>query len=309
MGQLTTTPKTALTVTTYAEFKDDIQRFVRGLYNFLIVIGDTGIGKTETIRRALPRGNYGETSGKPSAFGLYCFCHDHRDQFLLLDDLSPKVYTDPATNAMLKRLTETKKTKQLDWTTKAATDRGYPQTFKTNSRVIITVNDWQGTSQHIKAIEGRAKIVLFKPTLHEVHMNVSEWFTDQEVFDFVIAHHRIQAEPDMRLFGNILAEKRAGAPWHKRALEMMVGNSKRLAMAEILLDPRYTSNNQRQEAFVSSGFGSRATFYTLLKEFRFYQEKIPDGKITLQNPKPTVIGKPDVEENDEHEEEVGDDDE
>ena len=80
------------------------------------------------------------------------------------------------------------------------------------------------------------------------------WY-DQEVYDFIWQHRRFITRPDMRAYRRIAEQKRAGRPWHKRALEMLIGDKRLQEIAKLLADPQYTSNNQRAQAFVEQGYG------------------------------------------------------
>ncbi|WP_254508754.1 hypothetical protein [Anatilimnocola floriformis] len=61
-------PKHAVTIHTYKEFREDVRRFADGKFNFLIVIGTAGLGKTETVKEQVE--DYVEFSG-----GCRVECH------------------------------------------------------------------------------------------------------------------------------------------------------------------------------------------------------------------------------------------
>ena len=68
-------PEHAITVTTFAEFRDDVNAFADGRYNFMIVIGNNGLSKTETLQNAVD--NPLIVEGRPSAWNLYKLLHDN----------------------------------------------------------------------------------------------------------------------------------------------------------------------------------------------------------------------------------------
>lgn len=273
-------PAHAITVRTYQEFRDDIQVFAQGRYNFTIVIGATGIAKTETVREMLGQGNYLELNGSPSAWRFYQLLYENRNKFVVLDDVTPKFFRDDKTVSMLKHLTNTVPVKTLRWaTTSAGVGMEYPSEFVTTSRVIVLANAWDSVDEHIRALEGRAFTMRFDPTPTEVLHEVSRrgWFHDQEVYDYIWEHRRFITQPDMRLFGKLSEQRKAGRPWKKRGLEMIIGNEQLVNVAQLLADPKYTSNRQRMKAFVDLGYGGRTHFYDLLNEFRFYREADPNA--------------------------------
>jgi hypothetical protein len=145
---------------------------------------------------------------------------------------------------------------------------------------VLLTNQWQTIGEHVRAIESRACIIIFDPTPEEVHFEVGRrgWFYDQEIYDFVWEHRKFITRPDMRVYRRIAEQKQAGRPWHKRALEMLIGDQRMQAIAKLLDDPRFRSNNTRAEVFVAMGLGSRSTFYLLLKEFLRYPAVSPHAE-------------------------------
>ena len=277
-------PEHAIRITTFDEFRDDIAAFAKGKYNSLLVIGNNGLSKTEAIRSMVE--NPLVLTGEPTAWKLYQELHDHRDSTVILDDVSTKFYRDSKSLAYLKQLMETKQVKTLKWQTNAAGDGlSYPSEFDTTSKVAILTNSWDSINEHVRAVEGRATTIVFDPSPEEVHREVGRggWFKDQEVFDFVWENQGLITKPNMRLYTKILEQKRAGRPWRSRGIEMMVGDGRLNQIAQLLADPTFKNNTQRCKRFIELGYGKRATFYNLLKEFRFY-------KPTSESEPPVLIG-------------------
>lgn len=265
-------PEHAIVVTTFDEFRDDIQAFANGKYQFLLVIGNNGLSKTETVSRAVEQPLVIE--GEPTAWKLYQELYDNLDATVIFDDVASKFYRDSKTLSYLKKLTETKKVKTLRWPTNSAgEDKEYPSSFQTTSRAVILTNSWDSINEHVRAIEGRAFSIVFDPDPIEVHLEVGRrgWFHDQEVYDFVWENRQLITKPNMRLYVKIAEQKKAGRPWRKRGLEMIVGDDRLNKIAQLLIDKKYKNNTARCEEFQRLGWGSRATFYNLLKEFRFYK--------------------------------------
>lgn len=272
-GSRTSRPEHAIVVDNYAELRDDFEAFAEGKYNFLIVIGNNGLGKSETIKELLAAANRTHVvfEGSPSEFKFYCDLYDNLNATVILDDVDPKFFRQSKSITYLKQLTETRTVKTLRWPT-ASTGEGkeYPSSFETTSRAIVLTNEWDSINEHVRAIEGRATTICFEPTPEEVHKEVGRWFQDQEVYDYVWENRRLITKPNMRLYVKLLEQKRAGRPWRKRGLEMLVGDTRLSKIAEVLASPEYKTNNQRRKAFEERGYGTRSTFYKLLKEFRYY---------------------------------------
>jgi hypothetical protein len=265
-------PAHSIRIDNYQEFREDVRRFADGKYNALIVLGGTGLSKSETVKEMVQHYLIYE-GGNPTAFQFYCDLHKHIDDFVILDDVSSRFFKDHLTNSYLKQLTNTKQTKSLRWPTSTLSETTNPPNyFETQSRVVILTNEWESLNEHIRALEGRAYSIIFDPTPTEVHLEVGRrgWFHDQEVFDFVWEYRRLITKPDMRLYVKIAEQKRAGAPWRKRGLEMLIGDEQMQRIAQLLEDPNIPSNKQRAFEFEKRGYGGRTTFYECLKHFRHY---------------------------------------
>jgi hypothetical protein len=270
-------PDHAVVINNYDEFRAEIQTFADGKYNFAIVIGRTGLGKTETVREIVgPHHLLFES--RPSGWGFFRDLYRDRHATVVMDDVAPAFYRDSVCLSLLKQLTETHKTKTLHWPTgQTGEDREIPSTFTTESRVILLTNDWASVNEHVRAVEGRAQIIVFDPTPEEVHFEVGRrgWFHDEEVYDFLWNLRRFITRPDMRAYRLLAEQKAAGRPWTKRGLEMLIGNMKLQQIAELLQDDRFGSNNERAAAFEGLGLGVRSTFFRLLRDFRWYHAVDP----------------------------------
>jgi hypothetical protein len=271
-------PHHAIIINNYAEFRDDVRAFADGQYNALIVVGRTGVGKTETVREIV--GPHLVFDGQPTAWQMYQDIYEERPSTIVLDDVSAKFFQDPTCQSFLKALTDTRPVKTLRWPTASAAKAGLDPSFKITTRVVLLTNEWRTINEHVRAIEGRAFVVIFEPTPEEIHFEVGRrgWFHDQAVYDFIWEHRRFITWPDMRAYRRIAEQKQAGRPWRKRALEMLIGDKRMQEIAKLLDDPRYTSNNQRAAAFVQQGIGVRSTFFKLLAEFRKYPSVSPDAE-------------------------------
>ena len=276
-------PEHSITVDTFEDFRRDVGDFARGKYNCLLVIGNNGLGKTQTVKELVKAPV--EVQGSPTAWKLYQILFDHIDSTIVLDDVATTFYKDSTTLSFLKILCETTTTKTLRWLTDSAGEgKAYPSEFTTESRVVILTNSWSSINEHVKAIEGRALTIIFDPSPNEVHREVGKWFTDQSVYDFVWQHRRLITKPNMRLYVKILEQKKARpGNWQSRGLEMIIGDKRLTEVAKLIVDKSFKTNTDRAKFFVDKGMGSRATFYNLLKEFRF--QEVGDGDDGEEPPK------------------------
>src|SRR5690348_14481492 len=85
-------PDGALTVTTFDRLEKYLRAFAAGHLNLLILVGQGGLAKSQTVRSTL-----GERvcyiQGNATAFGIYEKLYRHRDQFVVIDDVD-SLYAD-----------------------------------------------------------------------------------------------------------------------------------------------------------------------------------------------------------------------
>ena len=75
---MTRKPEHAIVVDNYEEFRDDVGTFAAGKFNFLIVIGRTGVGKTETVREIVGPHLSSREDLQPGAFTANSSCSGMR---------------------------------------------------------------------------------------------------------------------------------------------------------------------------------------------------------------------------------------
>src|SRR5580704_10282071 len=97
-------PDHAICVSSYDELRDDLSAFNERKYNFLIIIGQTGLGKTETVREIV--GQHFVFDGQPSAWQMYQQIYATRPPIIVFDDVSEKFFRDPTCQSFVKALTD-----------------------------------------------------------------------------------------------------------------------------------------------------------------------------------------------------------
>lgn len=260
-------PKDSIVVTTYAQFEAIVRAFSEGHINLLIVIGEWGLGKGRIVRENLGE-NFCWIQGAASAFGIYIKLYEHRDDFIVINDVD-KLHADKNGVRLLKCLCDTDAEKSVAWPT-AARDlitRDIPQEFTTKSRVVILSNDWETLNRNVAAVQDRGHTVVFSPTPLEVHRKTAEWFRDEEVYDWIGERlHRIST-PSMRLYIKARELKQSGLPW-KELLPLLPENPSKRIASELLTDPTFETQEARAREFTIRGGGCRATYFNYIRRLR-----------------------------------------
>jgi hypothetical protein len=260
--------ESAVTVTTYKQFHEFVSAFGRGRIPLLMIIGDPGVSKSQSVRRAV-KGEVCWIEGQASAFIMYCELYRHRHKPVVIDDVDA-LYADDSARRLLKGLCQTDIEKSLAWRTrnKYLEQEGVPSTFTTRSKVCIIANEWRSLNTDVKAIEDRAVAVIFKPTPLEVHLEVARWFKDQVVFDFLGSVLHLIHMPSMRHYLFAKSLRAAGMKnWKELTIERIC-DAELVTIAQLKADPTLETEKDRVRAWIDRGHGSRPTYFR-------YARKLP----------------------------------
>jgi hypothetical protein len=259
--------KSSLTVTTYREFHEYVDAFAIGRIPLLMVIGDPGTSKSQSMKRALSKRKAKPCwiEGQASAVAMYAMLYEHRHKIVVIDDVD-QLYKDDASRRLLKSLCKTEKDKRLSWNTRSSylEGEGVPNSFSTKSRVCIIANEWHTLNSDVAAIEDRAVGLLFKPTPLEVHLEVKKWFKDKIAYEFMASILHLVQNPSMRhyLFASNLRNSKI-RDWKSRTIER-VCSKELVRIAQI--EAEYETIDERIAAFERAGLGSRAKYYRIRKK-------------------------------------------
>ncbi len=278
-------PKQAIVIRDYAKLEEYAARFADGCFNLLILIGDAGIAKSQTMKRAI--GNQALwVEGSASAFGIYQALYENRNRHVILDDID-SLYTDRECVRLLKTLCQTDPVKSVSWFT-GAVGRGkdIPRQFETSSKVVIIANEWKTLSENVRAVENRGHLLFFEPAPVEVHKKVGEWFWDQEVYDFMGENLHLLPGLSMRHYVQAAELKEAGMEWldilHREGFA-----EKTVLCAKIKNDPQYRTEAERIAAFKELGGGGRSTYFNHAKKLVGKRRvDVPHVDLTSKKPAP-----------------------
>jgi hypothetical protein len=265
--------------------RDFGKAFAEGHLTLLILLGPPGIGKSRILREWS-----GDKSswivGNASPFGIYVECYRHRNEAIVLDDIDG-LARDRQGVRLLKALCQTDREKVVGWHTHsvALEQQNVPQSFKTTSQIAILANAWF-FSEDVRALEDRGHVVVFDPPPLEIHRHASEWFWDQEIFDFIAEHLHVVDQHSLRTYVTAWERKQAGLRWHSAVLDRCLTGAAR-EVAKLKSDTGYTSEKERARAFVAAGFGCRATYFNRAKQLR-PPKKISRIELTRTGPPTTT---------------------
>jgi hypothetical protein len=258
-------------VTTYDELERFVEAFAKGHLGLLIIYGRAGVGKSSAVRNRV--GNRAFTiNGTASPFGIYTAAYDHRDEPIVLDDIDG-LMASPQGVRLLKALAQTDPEKTLCWETNAAAleRKEIPRSYKTRSHLCILSNS-RYVSEDTRALEDRGHVLVFDPSPLEVHKQASNWFWDQEVFDFVGQYLHVLPLHSLRTYLTAWERKNAGLPWQSAVLDRCLSGVTS-EVAKLRFDPQYGSEEERAAAFVERQLGCRATYFNHAKRLR------PQGEV------------------------------
>lgn len=262
-GQL----ENAITLTTYDELEKFASSFADGFFNLLIIVGERGLQKSTTIRKAMTE-DVCWIQGSASPFVIYCKLFKHLDQPVVIDDVD-RLYRSKDGVNLLKFLCATEPVKTVSWqsATSQLDKEKVPREFETTSRVVIISNDWQTLNRNVAAVEDRGHVLRFAPTAYEVHERTREWFRDAKIFNWLGERLHLIENPSMRLYFKALELKEAGFDW-RRYTPLSGGNDRRQLVAELLADDEFETQEERVREFIDRGGGCRATYFNYARKLR-----------------------------------------
>src|SRR3954454_14554371 len=176
-------PHKVLRLSTYERLEEYLRAFARGHFHLLILVGAGGLAKSRSIRAVLD-GKGCWIEGNATPFGMYVKLYRHRDQFVVIDDVDA-LYADRSGVRLLKCLCQTEEEKSVAWHSDARSleRQGVPREFTTRSRVAIIANDWKTLNKNVAALQDRGHVLLFQPSVSEVHAHAGKWFKDSEIYE------------------------------------------------------------------------------------------------------------------------------
>ena len=269
-SRATSVPREVIRLTAYAHLELYLSKFARGELGLVLLLGRHGVGKSESVRRTLSftedarkgAGRVLYVEGHMQPFGLYRQLWEYRDEPVVLDDLD-RLYADPDCVRLLKPLCNTVREKRLQWLTNLTMNDGdLPSSFTTASSVILIANEWKSLNPNVRALEDRAIILHFCPSNEEVHQNVSGWFDDREVYEFLGKLMPMIPAVSMRHYCKGSQLRRAGlADWRASLLQMVVADGRAACVLAMQQDPSLRSEEARVTRFIELTGASRATYF------------------------------------------------
>ena len=258
-------PDDAIVVTNYHDLDRYLGKFAEGCLDLVLLLGKSGIGKTEAAKQALGVNGASDTlyvEGHAQPFGLYQELWRHRDSPVVLDDLD-RLYANPDCVRILKPLCNTRREKRISWLSNAVTAvSGLPTEFVTTSNVILIANEWRSINDNVRALEDRTIILWFNPTVEEIHRRTAEWFDEPEIYHFIGSYLSHILQLSMRYYEKAKRLRNAGfQDWKKSLLQMILNDRTVAVVAGLQLDPLLPTDIQRIRQFTAETGLSRATYY------------------------------------------------
>ena len=269
MAKTEDTPLHSTTVTSYDELVGDLKAFANRKYNFMLLLGNPGLGKSELAKSIVKGAQILDT--RLSAFEFYKVLYRHRDCPFIVDDI-PELYRDANSISLLKSLTDTRPTKTVSWNTSSLVNEDTPSTFTTKTRLLVIGNIWKSLDQNIKSLESRGVTLIFDPNPYEVHKQVAagNWFQDRIIYNFIYANLQYMDSPSFRLYIQGSNQRKARRPWKDRLLQWMIGDKQLERVIRIMNDKRYKGENARGKAFAAKYDTTERAYYRAKARLRWY---------------------------------------
>ena len=158
-----------LQINIYSRLRKVLREFKKGTFDFLILIGSAGLGKTYNTRDVLGK-KVCYINSHSTLLGLYQQAYENKDLPLWFDDVEGLFEKDKMIG-LLKQFCETTETKIIQYNTSWAMEesRDVPKVFETKSKVIMTSNSLTRLqNKGVQSLLDRAIIINFVPSKEEI---------------------------------------------------------------------------------------------------------------------------------------------
>lgn len=169
-------------ITTYSKLNKVLKEFKKGTFDFLIIIGSAGLGKTYNAKKILGK-KVGYINSHATLLGLYQQAYENKDMPLWFDDVEGLFEKDKMIG-LLKQFCETTEIKTIQYNTSwdMEESRDIPKTFDTKSKVLMTSNSiTRLQNKGVQSLLDRAIIINFVPSKEEVSNYIKKNF--KEIYD------------------------------------------------------------------------------------------------------------------------------
>jgi hypothetical protein len=264
---------------TYQELRRYCGHFSKGAWPCFLIIGNAGVGKSRTMAEALPSIRDPEDEGARwigshvTAFQLYKELHNHQDRTFVLDDVD-NLCRNPAIVTLLKCVCNSENSRRVFWATsnKDLEKEGIPREFDTTSRVALIINEWETVNRNVGALEDRGMVVRFAPSSAEVHGQVTTWFKDKRVLDYVEARLDRIFEPSQRLYLGASSLRKCGEDWKEWVEQEIALPDELQIVRELRADTSYTSEYHRLLRYTTLTGKGRASYFRVVSDLKSLEQ-------------------------------------
>jgi len=168
-----------LQINTYSRLKKVLKEFKKGTFDFLIIIGSAGLGKTYNARKTLGK-KVCYINSHATLLGLYQQAYENKDVPLWFDDVEGLFEKDNMIG-LLKQFCETTEVKNIQFNTSwnMEESRDLPKNYETRSKVLMTSNSiTRLQNKGVQSLLDRAIIINFTPSKEEVSNYIKKYLTD-----------------------------------------------------------------------------------------------------------------------------------
>lgn len=260
-------------VSTFAELSKYVDFFTKGKATAMMIQSVGGVGKTETVKRALKKLGVQHTykTGHMTVTELVRLFYEHRDELIVIDDVDA-LFQSERTFSILRAACDTGMDRKVEYASPSYTVADIPQSFSVTSQVLLLVNSFP-ESPSINAFKTRAVCVEFQPTpeelskkLHEIVVGSTSVPNDPEVIEAFDMFAPVSKEPNFRAYILSALMKPAGIDWKKHLSESMKVDP--LIGAMLRATQERKTFKDRQERFVELTGKSGRTYARLLHEHK-----------------------------------------
>jgi len=200
----------------YDELKEMVKAFSNKKFNLLIIQSKGGLGKSQMVKEYVNDTVF--FRGHATPLSIFLKLSDYSASLCIFDDVD-ELIKNKGNVSLLKQLTETTKYKTVQYNTTSQVLNDKPQSFISQNRVCLLVNDIKRVGKNMKALLTRGFYVSFEPSNEEVFKELEKFAKDTEILSFLGLHLKDLKGFNFRVYVRCLELKSAFLDWKKWVLE------------------------------------------------------------------------------------------
>lgn len=267
----------AIVIETYEALQKFLTRFVKGHLTMILLEGRPGVGKSYAVREMLKDTKYFLATSHITPMELYRQMWKHREEILVMEEIE-LLMSDPIRRSLIKQVSNSDVIKNVSYYSTADLGEGVPQSFDSNSRIVVLTNRLDKRDLNMQGVIDRGWHLVFSPSrdalltkMEEITLNSPDNGLSlderKECFNFIKKNCMNVKDLSLRHLTKswelYSAWKKEKIDWQEDLMLSLNLSPKMILMNQLLM--KDVSDKERIELWEQQGNWSRASYFIYKK--------------------------------------------